>query len=345
MASMNGDVWIAINLLRERVAKLEDESVAAATPEPASQAVCSVGGQRHGVPIVTKGVARCSLCGALWDGDSCEVGHEPAPDAPQGLASGYHDGDMCPNGCGPLREAYTSVFDCIACGERKFPHPSRRPATPVDAAGEALDAMRSAIDGGGPYDDATIERLLADADECRRIGITPNAFERIIATLRETVALRAMLDRIAAIDGVEFDPRQEECIADGVDSLSAERDEWEAAHDRAVEDNRTLRTRADLLERAAAVAMAERDEAKETARMAQRENVGEFAVLGATISRQSERSQQLERDLAASRAECERLYEENLMLAARLDDRVTGEDEPVTPATDTTPTGTAKGSE
>ena len=49
-------------------------------------------------------------------------------------------------------------------------------------------------------------------------------------------ALEAMLDRIAEVPGVEFDPRAEECIADGVEALG---DAWREASD----DAEALRAR------------------------------------------------------------------------------------------------------
>lgn len=66
-------------------------------------------------------------------------------------------------------------------------------------------------------------------DGCSRCIDPPASLDERIAVAVEAAvaqaagerdAMSAMLDRIARVDGVEFDPAQEECVADGVDALA-----------------------------------------------------------------------------------------------------------------------------
>ena len=73
-----------------------------------------------------------------------------------------------------------------------------------------------------PRSETSVDRADAIEVRARRGAFSECApAERAInALLRDNRALTAMLDRIARVDGVEFDPAQEECIADGVEGLA-----------------------------------------------------------------------------------------------------------------------------
>lgn len=95
-------------------------------------------------------------------------------------------------------------------------------ATPgpwVDAGG-----VKSYFGGAGPGSQADTALIAATRNALPRLL---DAAEALAERTRERDALQAerdgmsaMLDRIAAVPSVEFDPSAEECVADGVDALA-----------------------------------------------------------------------------------------------------------------------------